>query len=863
MRFGRRAVCCRLVVAGWYRIRGVRRLRDTRLLAVALLGSSVMLAGALSDVASATLTPQLKWANDNGSSALAAGSSASVVPGGSLTLRARGANDTFLIRATGSDSGTFTIDGGRPVRFSNIRSLTIDGNGGHDVCRIVNPRGGLFAPRGGIACNGGNRAGRPRRGWLEVIGGKATSSSYTPTRPGAGTLRHRLGRHLQVIRFSGLAPTIDTVSASNLTITASSTTNDTIELVNGPANELTVQSSGGDFESVTFANKTNVTIDANTASGDDALLNTSQSATGLSSLTVNATQIVSVSQIVLPGVDLTLDAGGAISQSGPITAGTLTTSSSGGTTLTNTSNAIDSVNATNTTSGGVSLTNSHALTVTGISQTGSGATAIASGGNLTLTGAVAAGSGSITLTSSGSITQTSGVTAGALTTSSSGGTTLTDVSNALTSFNATNTTSGGVSLFDSVALTVTGISQTGSGATAITAPAGITVVGAVSGPNVDLTGDQMILSGGSVTASGAVTLAPSTGGWPISLGSVQANTLSLLSGDIDAVTAGQLIIGSAGAGAINVSAAIAPTHCSSLTLESPGGFAASGSGSLAVPTLALSNNGATVRTWTISAGTLTDGSGAAIPYSLVTSLSVTGGSGGDIFDVTASPTTTYTLHGGSSANGTLNYHAQGRTVSGSLSPPSGVINSPTVAPVNFSDMAAVHVLGASSPTSGGGSASAPSPSPTPTPALDTQAPSAPAGLSGRFVAGSLVLSWQPSTDNVGVDHYELYLNGTPLERIAGSRTRTSIRTFEPTGKSTYTVRAFDAAGNQSTVPAPVIVQRVRRPKGPPSRIPQWAWNLLAWQEHGRRGARPKTPATLPHWYPSWKVWRQHPFQLAD
>src|SRR5436305_13028437 len=79
-----------------------------------------------------------------------------------LTLRGPRANNTIVVRATGAASGSYSVDGGRWVSFARIRALTIDGVGGHDVCRIVNPPGGLFAPAGGIACNGGNRAGAPR-----------------------------------------------------------------------------------------------------------------------------------------------------------------------------------------------------------------------------------------------------------------------------------------------------------------------------------------------------------------------------------------------------------------------------------------------------------------------------------------------------------------------------------------------------------------------------------------------------------------------------------------------------------------------------------------------------------------------------
>jgi hypothetical protein len=145
---------------------------------------------------------------------------------------------------------------------------------------------------------------------------------------------------------------------------------------------------------------------------------------------------------------------------------------------------------------------------------------------------------------------------------------------------------------------------------------------------------------------------------------------------------------------------------------------------------------------------------------------------------------------------------------------------------------------------------------------DTQAPTPPAGLSGSFSGGLLHLSWQASNDNVGVDHYELYLNDTPLARIAGAQIQASTHSFEPTGRSVYTVRAFDAAGNQSAVLTSVSVLPVARPKSSPKQIPRSAWQLLRWQLSGQQGARPKTPTSQPSWYAAWKSWRQHPFKLA-
>jgi hypothetical protein len=80
---------------------------------------------------------------------------------------------------------------------------------------------------------------------------------------------------------------------------------------------------------------------------------------------------------------------------------------------------------------------------------------------------------------------------------------------------------------------------------------------------------------------------------------------------------------------------------------------------------------------------------------------------------------------------------------------------------------------------------------------DTTPPSVPTGLSATAVSSSLInLSWTASTDNVGVTGYDIFRNGTQVGTSAGT-------TYQDTGLTastiyTYTVAAFDAAGNVSS-----------------------------------------------------------------
>ena len=85
---------------------------------------------------------------------------------------------------------------------------------------------------------------------------------------------------------------------------------------------------------------------------------------------------------------------------------------------------------------------------------------------------------------------------------------------------------------------------------------------------------------------------------------------------------------------------------------------------------------------------------------------------------------------------------------------------------------------------------------TTSPPPDTTPPSVPAGLSASAITSTgATISWSASTDNVGVTGYKVFRNGVQVGAPA-------VPTFTDTGLSTattysYTVSAFDAAGNNS------------------------------------------------------------------
>lgn len=87
---------------------------------------------------------------------------------------------------------------------------------------------------------------------------------------------------------------------------------------------------------------------------------------------------------------------------------------------------------------------------------------------------------------------------------------------------------------------------------------------------------------------------------------------------------------------------------------------------------------------------------------------------------------------------------------------------------------------------------------------DNEFPSAPSGLSATNLSTSyFTLTWEPSTDNIGVSCYEVFKNGISL----GTTTSTFFQIENLTKSTTYslTVKAWDAFGNYSPASNPIDV----------------------------------------------------------
>lgn len=89
--------------------------------------------------------------------------------------------------------------------------------------------------------------------------------------------------------------------------------------------------------------------------------------------------------------------------------------------------------------------------------------------------------------------------------------------------------------------------------------------------------------------------------------------------------------------------------------------------------------------------------------------------------------------------------------------------------------------------------------------IDTIAPAAPGNLSGNAANGNTVsLAWTASTDNVRVVGYKVFRAGVLLATVT-TGTGYIDNTVLPSASYSYTVSAYDAAGNVSMPAGPVIV----------------------------------------------------------
>ena len=86
----------------------------------------------------------------------------------------------------------------------------------------------------------------------------------------------------------------------------------------------------------------------------------------------------------------------------------------------------------------------------------------------------------------------------------------------------------------------------------------------------------------------------------------------------------------------------------------------------------------------------------------------------------------------------------------------------------------------------------------PPPGTDTTPPTIPGTPTATAVSSTRIdLSWAASTDAVGVSGYRIFRNGSTTPLATVTATNYSDTGLAASTTYTYTVRAFDAAGNES------------------------------------------------------------------
>jgi hypothetical protein len=435
---------------------------------------------------------------------------------------------------------------------------------------------------------------------------------------------------------------------------------------------------------------------------------------------------------------LSLDATGSITQgAAAITGGALSIPGSGSVSLTDTGNAIGGLFSA-TADGELSFTNSVGVTLGPITDPGGDVTIDSTAGGIDVDDALSSDA-TVMLTASGGTVDETGpgsIAAQTLETTSSGSTTLDGSSNAVDAFE-TGDIGGTLDLYDQDPVELEGFSET---AGFVVDDAGdIDVAAQLAAP-----GDSgsLVSYGGTVSEDEGNVFAASLtvignadenstapGSGTVSLSATNyVNTLTALAyyGNVTAYLWGATatldnIKASGGSVSVtNGDGSLDPTGLvsgQSIALDADGVTTASGDdATLAAPSVSITDTDASDE-WTVTPSTVAAEGTGTIAYTGASTLSITGG---DSFDVTPSSATEIALSAGGS--GSLTYQAQGRTVSGATTAPSGQIDSPGVEPVGFSGMASVTLNDVETPPTSGGSGGGSSGGGTTTPTTPSSNP---------------------------------------------------------------------------------------------------------------------------------------------
>jgi chitodextrinase len=160
---------------------------------------------------------------------------------------------------------------------------------------------------------------------------------------------------------------------------------------------------------------------------------------------------------------------------------------------------------------------------------------------------------------------------------------------------------------------------------------------------------------------------------------------------------------------------------------------------------------------------------------------------------------------------------------------------------------------------GNASGLSPAASATTLTAPDTSAPSTPLGLSATAVSFSQInLTWLASTDNIAVTGYHIFRNGTQFATVG------NVTSYQNTGLSasttySYRVRAFDAAGNLSSLSS---TRSATTPAAPDTTAPTTPGGLSASASSSSRINLNWSPSTDNVAVTGYRVYRNNVFVVA-
>ncbi|MET0400932.1 MAG: fibronectin type III domain-containing protein, partial [Cystobacter sp.] len=108
--------------------------------------------------------------------------------------------------------------------------------------------------------------------------------------------------------------------------------------------------------------------------------------------------------------------------------------------------------------------------------------------------------------------------------------------------------------------------------------------------------------------------------------------------------------------------------------------------------------------------------------------------------------------------------------------------------------------------------------------VDNQAPSVPTNVRATGAThSSITLSWNASTDNVGVSGYEVFMNNGPTVAATGATTAT-VPGLNPNTTYTFTVKARDTTGNRSAASSAISATTTNTPPATTGKIIVGYWH---------------------------------------